>query len=67
MGKIKRSIKMMDFVGAAVKMQAEDIPAVADSLGVETAVLRAVLSVETGGSGFDASGRPKALFERHYF
>lgn len=58
---------MMDFKGAAVKMQAEDIPAVADSLGVETAALRAVLSVETGGSGFDASGRPKALFERHYF
>ena len=57
----------MDFRGAAVKMQASDIPTVAKELGVETAALRAVLSVETGGSGFDASGRPKALFERHYF
>jgi len=57
----------MDFVGAAVQMQAEEIPAIASELGVEPAALRAVLTVETGGSGFDAYGRPKALFERHYF
>ena len=57
----------MDFVGAAVQMQAEEITAIASELGVEPAALRAVLTVETGGSGFDAYGRPKALFERHYF
>ena len=57
----------MNFHGSGVKMQAADVPSVADELGVETAALRAVLSVETGGSGFDAAGRPKALFERHYF
>ena len=57
----------MDFKGAAIKMQAEEIPAIAHELGVESAALRAVLTVETGGSGFDAAGRPKALFERHYF
>jgi hypothetical protein len=57
----------MNFKGEAVKMQAEEIPAIANELGVEPAALRAVLTVETGGSGFDASGRPKALFERHYF
>jgi hypothetical protein len=48
-------------------MQAEEIPAVAYEIDVETAALRAVLAVETGGSGFDKAGRPKALFERHYF
>lgn len=57
----------MDFVGAAVKMGPEEIPAIAYEMGIESAVLRAVLTVETGGSGFDASGRPKAKFERHYF
>jgi hypothetical protein len=57
----------MNFHGSGVKMQADDVPSVAEDLGVETAALRAVLSVETGGSGFDAAGRPKALFERHYF
>ena len=57
----------MNFHGAAEKLKPEDISAAAESLGVEVAAFRAVLSVETGGSGFDASGRPKALFERHYF
>jgi hypothetical protein len=57
----------MNFHGAAVKLTPEDIAAVAKSLGVEVAAFRAVLSVETGGSGFDIAGRPKALFERHYF
>ena len=44
----------MNFKGKAVKMQAEEIPAIASELGVEPAALRAVLTVETGGSGFDA-------------
>jgi hypothetical protein len=57
----------MDFVGSGTKLSSDDIENVAQELGVETAALRAVLSVETGGSGFDATGRPKALFERHYF
>lgn len=57
----------MNFHGTAVKMQPDDIDTVANDLGVEPAAFRSVLSVETGGSGFDAAGRPKALFERHYF
>ena len=57
----------MNFEGTAQRLQDGDIASVAEELGVEEAALRAVLSVETGGSGFDASGRPKALFERHYF
>ena len=57
----------MNFVGAAVKLSDDDISSVAADLGVEEAALRAVLAVETGGSGFDHGNRPKALFERHYF
>jgi hypothetical protein len=36
------------------------------SLGVEPAVLRAITQLESGGSGF-VDGRPRILFERHYF
>jgi len=57
----------MNFVGTATPMQAGDIDATAETLDIEPAALHAVLSVETGGSGFDKAGRPKALFERHYF
>lgn len=58
---------MNGFKGSAIKMTIDDIHAVADTAGIDRAALRAVLQVETGGSGFDKSGRPKALFERHYF
>jgi len=58
---------MMNFKGAAQKLVSADFMTVADELDVDSAALRAVLTVETGGSGFDAAGRPKALFERHYF
>ena len=57
----------MNFVGSGTKLQPNDVAVVANELGVEEAALRAVLSVETNGSGFDAVGRPKALFERHIF
>ncbi|WDF72882.1 N-acetylmuramidase domain-containing protein [Novosphingobium sp. KACC 22771] len=36
-------------------------------LGVSVRQLAAVAKVEAGGSGFDAAGRPKILFERHKF
>lgn len=50
-------------------------PAVTDSqiaafalrLGCTAKQLRAVARVESGGSAFDTSGRPKILFERHIF
>jgi len=57
----------MNFIGSGTKLQDGDIAAIAAELGVEEAALRAVLSVETGGSGFDHLNRPKALFERHIF
>lgn len=57
----------MDFVGTGNKITDADIAAVAVVIDVPEAALRAVLAVETGGSGFDKSNRPKALFERHFF
>lgn len=45
----------------------DDIVTLAARLGCSTKQLRAVAKVESGGAGFDNSGRPKILFERHYF
>jgi hypothetical protein len=58
---------MDGFKGAALPMTAEDVASVAEEIGVEVAALKAVLAVESAGAGFDKSGRPKALFERHHF
>jgi hypothetical protein len=44
-----------------------DYQAVADRNGVSLAAIKAVAKVESGGSGFDKSGRPKILFEAHHF
>jgi peptidoglycan hydrolase-like protein with peptidoglycan-binding domain len=44
-----------------------DYKQAADLLGVEVAVIRAVVEVEAAGAGFLADGRPKILFERHWF
>jgi hypothetical protein len=44
-----------------------DIDRVAKMLGCESRALRAVMQVEAGGGGFLADGRPKILFEAHYF
>lgn len=41
--------------------------AFADRLGVSLRQLAAVAELESRGSGFDAQGRPKILFERHVF
>lgn len=37
----------------------------AKRLGVEVAALRAILEKESSGSGFNADGTPKILYERH--
>ena len=57
----------MDFTGAARKLDPSEIDKIANDLGVEPAAFRAVITVEAAGSGFDKTGRPKALFERHHF
>lgn len=43
------------------------IAAYALRLGCSVKQLRAVAKVESGGSAFDNTGRPKILFERHIF
>ncbi|AXY56795.1 DUF3380 domain-containing protein [Acinetobacter chinensis] len=47
------------------KLIMEQIAAQAAELGIEVAVLRAVIEVECKGSGFNADGTPVILFERH--
>ncbi|SKA30943.1 N-acetylmuramidase domain-containing protein [Consotaella salsifontis] len=57
-----------DFRGAAKRLDDIDLPRIAATIGVGEDELHAVLDVETGGgSGFDAKGRPRMLFEPHVF
>lgn len=49
------------------KLSKSDIIAVANSLGVEPAAMKAVIDVEAAGEGFDKQGRPTILFEPHIF
>mgnify|MGYP002783554467 FL=1 len=44
-----------------------DYTQAANLLNLEVAVIRAVVEVEAAGSGFLPDGRPKILFERHWF
>ena len=48
------------------KLDAGDITAISLDLGVEEPVIRAVIDVESSGSGF-IDDKPKILFERHIF
>lgn len=52
---------------AAPSLNETDYKNAAESLGVEVAVVKAVSEVESGGKGFDSKGRPKILFEAHWF
>jgi len=45
----------------------EDYQEAATSLNVEIAAIKAVAEVETSGKAFDENGRPRILYERHYF
>lgn len=56
-----------DFRGPAVRLTAADIDLIAREAGIEAAALRAVMKIESAGSGYDSSGRPKILFEPHIF
>jgi N-acetylmuramidase-like protein len=44
-----------------------DFGRAAAALGAEIAAVQAVAEVETAGNAFDDRGRPRILFERHYF
>jgi N-acetylmuramidase len=45
----------------------DDYNSAATALGVDAASVMAVAEVETSGAAFDDLGRPRILFERHYF
>jgi hypothetical protein len=47
------------------KLTRQQIGAAAEQNGLEAAALRAVIAVESGGSGYITDGRVKILFERH--
>ena len=45
----------------------DELVTIADRLGCTVRQLLAVAQVESSGGGFDLQGRPKILWERHYF
>lgn len=49
------------------KITEKDYKAAAKKLGCQIAVIKAVVSVESNGDGFDDDGFPTILFERHKF
>ncbi len=55
------------FRGAAKRLDGLDIPRLGQAIGVGEDEIRAVLEVESRGSGFDKHGRPAMLFEPHLF
>jgi hypothetical protein len=56
----------IEFSGPAKPLMDADIVAAAANIGCKVAAIRAVIDVESRG-GFLPDGRPKILFERHYF
>ncbi len=57
----------MNFCGPATPITEGDINNAADILSCPPAAIKAVLTVETSGSGFLPDGRPTILFESKYF
>jgi hypothetical protein len=55
------------FIGAAKRIDDIDLPRLGATIGVGEDELHAFMDVEAAGSGFDARGRPKMLFEPHVF
>lgn len=53
--------------GAAKRIEDRDLPRVGAMIGVGEDEVHAILDVESAGSGFDAKGRVKMLFEPHVF
>ncbi|ADW68367.1 Peptidoglycan-binding domain 1 protein [Granulicella tundricola MP5ACTX9] len=58
---------MPDFVGKSLALSADGLADVAQKLGVGSAEIQTVVSVETHGAGFLQDRRPQILFERHFF
>lgn len=60
-------IDLKDFKGAAVRLDAIDIPRLAHRINVSEDHLRAFMKVEAGSRPYDRQGRPVMLFEPHVF
>lgn len=57
----------MNFFGPRARLTPADLQSAADTLECSLAAIKAVLEVESAGSGFLGDGRPKILFEAHIF
>lgn len=57
----------VNFAGTAHKLDPAGLTRAASLLSIDVDRLRAVIQVETSGSGFDSHGRPRMLFEPHVF
>lgn len=57
----------MDFIGTGVRLAPEDYERAAKTIGCDVPAIKAVVTVEAAGAGFDAKKRPKVLPEPHYF
>lgn len=67
-GPATRSAVLATFSNVSAPAVTEtDILTLASRLGCSTKQIKAVASVESAGGGYDKNGRPKILFERHYF
>lgn len=58
---------LINFRGRAKRLDAWDYGRIGRLIRVGEDEVRAVVEVEAAGSGFDAQGRPKMLFEPHVF
>lgn len=57
----------LSFKGRAKRIDDIDLPKLGARIGVGEDELHAFIDAETSGTGFDAEGRPKMLFEPHVF
>ena len=49
------------------RLSEQDYTEAAEKLGVETALIKALVEVESSGRGFLEDGRPLVMFEEHVF
>lgn len=61
------TIDNQPWVGAARRLDDIDLPTIGKMISVGEDEVHAILDVESSGSGFDAKGRVKILFEPHIF
>ena len=58
---------MLTFTGQVLRLADLDLPRLGHGIGVGQDEVHAFLDVEAAGSGFDARGRVKMLFESRVF